>query len=57
MFGDLKDKYLDLFEKNLQDKSLEEFLEEEDITPEECLYLLFLNGYIKDPNEKAISFR
>lgn len=51
MFGDKREEYLDLFESILQDKSLEEYLEEEDITPEECLYLLFISGYLKDPTD------
>jgi hypothetical protein len=50
VFGDNRDIYLELFEQYLQDKTLEEYLEEEDITPEECLYLLFINGLIKEPN-------
>ncbi len=50
MFGDRRDIYLDLFEQCLSEgKTLEEYLEEEDITPEECLYLLFINGLIKGP--------
>lgn len=57
MFGDKKEVYLDLFEEILKDKTLEEYLEEEDITPEECLYLLFINGLIQEPRIAYRLFR
>lgn len=58
MFGDRRDIYLDLFEQCLSEgKTLEEYLEEEDITPEECLYLLFINGLIKEPEGGIIRER
>lgn len=52
MFGDDSERFIEKFEELLEDLSLEEFLEEEDLTPAEALYNLFLAGYVKNPFEK-----
>lgn len=49
MFGDDSDNFIEKFEELLQDLPLEDYLEEEDLTPAEALYYLFLAGYVKNP--------
>lgn len=49
MFGDNTEEYTERFREILEDMSLEDILEQNDLLPEEALYSLFMNGYIKSP--------
>jgi hypothetical protein len=52
MFGDDSERYIERFEEILADTYMEDLLEEEDLTPGEALYYLFLAGHVKDPFDK-----
>lgn len=52
MFGDDIDPFVEKFEQLLEDATLEDFLEEEDLLPSEALYYLFLAGYVKNPFDR-----
>lgn len=54
MFGDDSEAYKERFEELLQDFSLEDILEQEDLEPSEALYYLFLAGHIRDPFLKGL---
>lgn len=49
MFGDDSEKFIERFEELLEDFSLVDLLEQEDLQPAEALYYLFLAGHVKDP--------
>lgn len=49
VFGDNEEKYIERFREVLEDVSIEDFLEQNDLLPEEALYHLFINGYIQNP--------
>ena len=51
MFGDDSDVFLRAFEDLLEDFTLEEILEMEDLEPAEALYHLFLSGNVRSPFE------
>lgn len=53
MFGDQSEVYTKKFEEELEDFTLEDLLEQEDLEPAQALYLLFTHGYIRDPFGKA----
>ena len=52
MFGDKNEIYIQKFEELLEDVTLEEYLEQEDLSLADSLYLLFINGYIRSPFER-----
>jgi hypothetical protein len=41
--------YISKFEEILQDTSLEDYLEQEDLSLAEALYYLYANGHIRTP--------
>lgn len=49
VFGDDTEKYTERFAELLEDQSIEDILEQNDLLPEEALYYLFVNGHIKNP--------
>lgn len=49
VFGDNTEKYIERFSEVLEDQSLEDILEQNDLLPEEALYYLFISGYVKTP--------
>jgi hypothetical protein len=49
VFGDQDETYTKKFEERLEDFTLEDLLEQEDLEPAQALYLLFIHGYIRDP--------
>jgi hypothetical protein len=53
VFGDQDETYIKKFEERLEDFTLEDLLEQEDLEPAQALYLLFTHGYIKDPFERS----
>lgn len=52
MFGDSDEAFIERFEALLEDFTLEDLLEQEDITPAEALYNLFLAGHVKNPFDR-----
>ena len=52
LFGDKNEIYIQKFEELLEDVTLEEYLEQEDLSLADSLYLLFINGYIRSPFER-----
>ena len=51
MFGDSSEKFIEKFETLLEDDTLEDLLEQEDLLPAEALYFLYLAGHVKSPFE------
>lgn len=49
VFGDNSERYIDRFREILEDISIDDILEQNDLLPEEALFLLFQNGYLKNP--------
>jgi hypothetical protein len=49
VFGDQDETYIKKFEERLEDFTLEDLLEQEDLEPAEVLYLLFKHGYVRSP--------
>lgn len=49
MFGDQDETYTKKFEEKLEDFTLEDLLEQEDLEPAQVLYLLFKHGYVRSP--------
>jgi hypothetical protein len=52
MFGDDSERYIEGFEALLEDQSIEDLLEQEDLTPAEALYKLFLEGHVRSPFDR-----
>lgn len=55
LFGDMNESYIQKFEELLEDTPIEEYLEQEDLSLADTLYLLFINGYIRSPFEREES--
>lgn len=49
VFGDNEEKYIERFQELLEDISIEDILEQNDLLPEEALFYLFQAGYLKNP--------
>lgn len=52
MFGDDDERFIEKFEELLEDFSLEDLLEIDDLTPAKALYHLFLAGHVQNPFER-----
>lgn len=47
-------KHIDMIKLLLENYELEDILEQSDITPEEALYILFIEGYIEFPEARPV---
>jgi hypothetical protein len=48
-------KQIDVIKEILETYKLEDILEQSDISPEEALYILFIEGYIEFPEARPVS--
>jgi len=48
-------KQIDVIKEILEAYKLEDILEQSDISPEEALYILFIEGYIEFPEARPVS--